>query len=557
MIYAMSGGSLAAEGVPCYIPSRLFSTGFAPDPAVIRFFQGMLMAQPAPARNLQSFVQFLEERGELIRIKDPVDPYLEVTELADRFVKAGEHPALLFENPVLGPAGKAAGRTESALNADGRPVPLLINLFASRRRMAWALGCESMEEAVSRIEEPLKLGPPEGLWEKIRMLGKLKEWGGRTPKSVGSGPCQEIIVQGAELEKRGLLDLMPVLTTWPGDGGPYITAPLVITRNPANGRRNIGMYRMQVFDGCTTGMHWQIHKTGAAHYAEYEKQGERMPVCVAIGGPPALTYAATAPLPPDIDEALFAGYVAGAPIEMTRAVTCDLEVPAEADFVIEGYVEPGERRLEGDFGDHTGWYSLAEDFPVFHVTAITSRRDPIYLTTVVGKPPMEDGWLGWATERLFLPLLQVPLPEVVNYHLPAAACFHNLVIVAIDKRYPGHARKVCQALWGTGQIMFTKNVIVVDGDVDPQNLNDVLWRVTGSLDPARDVFFSEGPVDQLDHSTNLACFGGKMGIDGTRKLPGESGYERPWPPLVEMDEATRRMVDDKWSTLLDRLKGGA
>jgi 4-hydroxy-3-polyprenylbenzoate decarboxylase len=507
-----------------------------------------------PTGDLSSFVRFLEERGELIRISRPVDPCLEVTEIADRFVKAGENPALLFENPVPGRWSAARGLDRPSRDAAGRPVPLLINLFASRRRMAWALGCDSLEEAVAKIEEPLKMGPPEGLWDKVRMLGKLKGWGEAMPRNVGRGACQEIVVRDAELEKRGLLDLMPILTTWPKDGGPYITTPLVITRNPENGKRNIGMYRMQVFDGRTTGMHWQIHKTGASHHAEYEKRNERMPVCVAIGGPPVMTYAATAPLPPDIDEAMFAGFLTGRPVAMTRAVTCDLEVPAEADFVIEGYVEPGERRLEGDFGDHTGWYSLAEEFPVFHVTAVTSRRNPIYLTTIVGKPPMEDGWLGWATERLFLPLLRVPLPEVVDYHLPAAACFHNLVIISIRKRYPGHARKVCQALWGTGQIMFTKTVIVVDEDVDVHNLNDVLWRVTGSIDPARDVFFSEGPIDQLDHATNLACYGGKMGVDATRKLSGEKGYDREWPDVVTMDPDVTASVSVAWADLLERLR---
>ncbi len=514
------------------------------------------MPSAIPVSNLKSFVEFLEKKGELIRISEPVDPTLEVTEIADRFVKNGENPALLFENPLPGKLSAAHGRTQKALKTDGKPVPLLINLFASRQRMAWALGCESLEEAVARIEEPLKMAPPEGLWDKVRMLGKLKDWGGSMPRSVSKGACQEVVVQGSELEKRGLLDIMPVLKTWPGDGGPYITTPLVITRNPENGRRNIGMYRMQVYDGQTTGMHWQIHKTGASHYAEHEKAGTRMPVCVAVGGSPALTYAATAPLPPDIDEALFAGFLSGQPVAMTKAVTCDLEVPAEADFIIEGYVEPGERRIEGDFGDHTGWYSLAEEFPVFHVTAITSRRDPIYLTTIVGRPPMEDGWLGMATERLFLPLLRVPLPEVVDYHLPVAACFHNLVIIAIKKRYPGHARKVCQALWGTGQIMFTKTVIVVDEDVDVHNMNEVVWRVTGSLDPKRDVFFSEGPVDQLDHAVNLACYGGKMGIDGTRKLAGELGFEREWPPVVEMDDTVKTMVDQKWTDLLGNLRNG-
>ncbi len=511
------------------------------------------MAQKIPTTDLRSFVKFLEDKGELIRISEPVDPYLEVTEIADRFVKSGENPALFFENPTLGVLGQNGGRTEVARNAAGKPVPLLINLFASTQRMAWALGCETIGEAVAKIEEPLKMGPPEGLWDKVRLLGKLQSWGKRMPQSVGAGPCQEIVVQGAELRERGILDLMPVLTTWPGDGGPYITTPLVITRNPENGRRNIGMYRMQVYDGLTTGMHWQIHKTGAAHYSEYEKRGERMPVCVAIGGPPALTYAATAPLPPDIDEAMFAGFLSDSPISMTKAVTCDLEVPAEADFIIEGYVEPGERRVEGDFGDHTGFYSLAEEFPVFHVTAITSRRDPIYLTTIVGRPPMEDGWLGMATERLFLPLLRIPLPEVVDYHLPVAACFHNLVIISIKKRYPGHGRKVCQALWGTGQIMFSKVIVVVDEDVNVHDMNEVLWRVSNAVDPVRDVFFSEGPVDQLDHTTNLACYGGKMGIDGTKKLHGEAGFEREWPPIVKMDGAVKSMVEEKWSKLLGKL----
>ncbi len=511
------------------------------------------MSGSVPVNNLKSFIAFLEERGELVRIAEPVDPTLEITEIADRFVKAGENPALLFETPVPGRWSIEAGRTEQARDASGKPVPVLMNLFASKQRTAWALGAQSMAELEAKIREPLQMGPPTGLWDKVKMLGKLKDIGGVMPRTARGGPCQDVVVQGDELEQRGLLDLLPVLKTWPGDGGPYITTPLVITRNPENGRRNIGMYRMQVYDGRTTGMHWQIHKTGAAHFAEHEKAGTRMPVCVAIGGPPALTYAATAPLPPDIDEAMFAGFLTGQPIKMTRAVTCDLEVPAEADFVIEGYVEPGERRMEGDFGDHTGWYSLAEEFPVFHVTAVTSRKDPVYLSTIVGRPPMEDGWLGWATERLFLPLLQVPLPEVVDYHLPVAACFHNLVIISIKKRYPGHARKVCQALWGTGQIMFTKTVVVVDEDVNVHDPQEVLWRVTGSLDPVRDVFFSEGPVDQLDHATNLACYGGKMGIDGTRKLPGELGYEREWPDVVTMKPEVKVEVEKKWSGLLARL----
>jgi 4-hydroxy-3-polyprenylbenzoate decarboxylase len=532
------------------------------------------MSDGVPVRDLRSFCRFLEERGELVRVSDPVDPRLEVTEIADRFVKAGERPALLFENPRPGPPAQAEDRARPATASDGRPVPLAINLFASRRRLAWALGCAtgSLDEAIARIEEPLGMGAgggdqgkpgaagtglsilgggsSAGFWDRLRLLGKLKEWSGALPRSVGRGPCQEVVVSGDELDRRGLLDLMPVLTTWPGDGGPYVTLPLVITRNPENGRRNIGMYRMQVFDGRTTGMHWQIHKTGAAHYALHEKRGERMPVCVAIGGPPALTYAATAPLPEDIDEALFAGFLTGAPVAFTRAVTCDLDVPAEADFVIEGYVDPGERRLEGPFGDHTGFYSLAEEFPVFHVTAITSRRDPIYLTTIVGPPPMEDGVLGWASERLFLPLMRAALPEIVDVHLPVAACFHNLALVAIRKRYPGHARKVCHALWGMGQMMFSKVIVVVDEDVNVQDPNEALWRIANAVDPRRDTFCVEGPVDQLDHTTSVPLVGGKMGVDATRKWPGEEGYAREWPPVVAMSEDVKALVEAKWGDLL-------
>jgi len=512
------------------------------------------MAASLPHRELRAFCRFLEARGELIRVKEPVDPYLEVTELADRFVKAGESPALLFENPLPGPLGQAAGRATAARTADGRPVPRVINLFASRQRLAWALGCATMEEAVAKIEAPLQAGAPAGgLWDKLRLLGKLKEWGSALPKSVGRGACQEVVVQGDELARRGLLDLIPVLTTWPQDGGPYITFPLVITRNPESGKRNLGMYRLQVYDGRTTGMHWQVHKTGAAHYDLYERRGERMPVCVAIGGPPALTYAATAPLPDDLDEALLAGFLTGAPIAFTKAVTCDLEVPADADFVIEGYVDPGERRVEGPFGDHTGFYSLAEPFPVFHVTAITSRRDPIYLTTIVGRPPMEDGVLGWATERLFLPMLRTALPEIVDLHLPVAACFHNLALVSIRKRYPGHARKVCHALWGMGQMMFCKTIIVVDDDVNVQGPYETLWRVSNAVDPQRDTFFATGPVDQLDHTTNVALIGGKMGLDATRKWPGEDGYGREWPPVITMRDDVKRQVDERWGSLLGRL----
>jgi 4-hydroxy-3-polyprenylbenzoate decarboxylase len=507
-----------------------------------------------PNRDLQSFVAFLEERGALIRVTEPVDPHLELGEIADRFVKAGESPALLFEDVRPGRYGPGAGRTRRATRADGGGVPVLINAFAARDRMAWALGCDSMDAAVAKIREPLELGAPEGLWDKLKLLGKAREWGAGAPKTVSGGPCQDVVVTGDDLDRRGLLDLMPVLTTWPLDGGPYVTLPLVITRNPVSGRRNIGMYRLQVFDGRTTGMHWQLHKTGAEHYREAERRGERLPVCVALGGPPALTYAATAPLPPEIDEALFAGFLQGRPVEWTQALTNDLLVPARADFVIEGYVDPGERRSEGPFGDHTGFYTLPEEFPVFHVTAITSRRDAIYPTTIVGVPPMEDKWLGWATERLFLPILQKPLPEVVDYHLPAEACFHNLAIVAIRKAYPGHARKVASALWGMGQMMFCKTIVVVDEDVNVQDPGEVLWRVTNSIDPKRDCFFAEGPVDHLDHAVNVQFLGGKLGIDATTKWEGEAGFSREWPPIVRMDETVKADVGRNWADLLGRLE---
>ncbi len=508
-----------------------------------------------PVDDLQSFLALLERRGELIRVSEPVDPCLEASEIADRFVKAGEAPALLFENPTPGAYGRAAGLETPALDVDGRPVPLVMNLFATRRRMAWALGCESIDEAVARIREPLDMGPPEdGLWGKLKLLGKARDWGAGLPKTVQGGPCQEVVITGDELRRRGLLDVMPVLKTWPLDGGPFITLPLVITRNPETGRRNIGMYRLQVHDGMSTGLHWQLHKTGAEHYREHERRGERMPVCVALGGPPVLTYAATAPLPPEVDEALFAGFLTGRPVAWTKAVTNDLQVPAEAEFVIEGYAEPGERRSEGPFGDHTGFYTLPEDFPVLHVTAITSRRRPVYPATLVGVPPMEDAALGWATERLFLPLLQKTLPEIVDYHLPPAACFHNLAVVAIRKGYPGHARKVCHALWGLGQMMFCKTIVVVDEDVDVQDMTEVLWRVTNSIDPQRDTFFVDGPVDHLDHAVSVQFTGGKMGIDATTKLEGEAGFAREWPPIVRMSDEVRADVDAKWRDLLARLE---
>lgn len=476
-------------------------------------------------RSLHDAVLFLEERHALVRIRETVDPRLDITEIADRVMKRGG-PALLFEN------------------VKGSRFPLLMNTFGSAERMAWMLGGESLPDIAAEIADLVRTTPPAGLLEKIRMLPKLARFGSYLPRtSRNSAPCQDIRMESPDLYQ------LPILTCWPQDGGPFITFPMVITQDPVTRVRNVGLYRMQVYDKATTGMHWQIHKVGARHYQYYKERGERMPVAVAIGGDPILTWAACAPLPDGIDEFMVAGLLRRRAVDLVPCTTIPLEVPAECDFIIEGYVDPAEAlRAEGPFGDHTGYYTLPEPYPVFHVTAITHRRHPIYLTTIVGKPPMEDGWMGTAVERLTLPLLQMQFPEIVDYHLPVAACFHNLALIAIKKQYPGHAHKIMHSLWGTGQLMFSKTIIVVDQDVDVHNPTDIIWRVTNNIDPRRDICFTDGPVDALDHAAPQALVGSKMGIDATRKIPGEAHY-RAWPPDIVMDHTTQQRVDALWSRL--------
>ena len=485
-------------------------------------------------RDLREFIADLEACGELARVRGEVDPRLEITEITQRTTRAGG-PALLFER------------------VKGHSTPVLINAFGSMERMAMALGVARIEDLAAEIESVLELPAGGGsgglsMVDKLKMLPRLKELSEIGPRVVRDGPCQEVVLEG----ERANLDAFPIIQCWPEDGGRFITLPLVFSRHPETGGRNMGMYRMQVYDQRTTGMHWHRHKGGAGHYWAAEKRGERLPVAAVLGGDPLLVYAATAPLPDGIDELLFAGFVRKRGVEMVRCRTVDLEVPATAEIVIEGWVEPRERRREGPFGDHTGYYSLPDDFPVFHVSAITHRRDPIYPTTVVGPPPQEDAFLGKATERLFLPLLRKQLPEIVDMNLPVESCFHNLVIVSIDKRYPGHARKVMHAFWGLGQLMFSKIIVVVDKDVNVHDPREVLWKATNHIDPRRDIVFVDGPVDELDHAAPLVCFGSKMGIDATHKWRGE-GFERDWPEEMVMSPEVVERVDARWGELGIRL----
>ncbi|MGD0475834.1 MAG: menaquinone biosynthesis decarboxylase [Candidatus Velthaea sp.] len=473
-----------------------------------------------PIRSLADFVSVLRAAGELAVVEAAVDPYLEISEITDRVVKAGG-PALLFSRVT------------------GSAFPVLTNAFGSERRMALALGADSLAGVEARIRKAIDLSVPDTLGGKLGKLLSLTTLASAIPRTVAAGPCQEVI------EREPDLRTLPVLTTWPLDGGPFVTLPLVITKDPVSGTQNVGMYRVQVYDRNTTGMHWQRHKQGRAHA---EKWGRRIPVAVAIGADPAITYAATAPLPPIVDEMALAGFLRGAPIEMVRCQTIDLKVPAHAEFVLEGYVDNEELRVEGPFGDHTGVYSLADYYPTFHVECITRRRAPIYAATVVGKPPMEDAWLGKATERLFLPLLQMVVPEIVDYNLPVEGGFHNLAIVAVRKSYPGQAKKVMNALWGLGHMMMlTRTLLVVDHDIDPADVRGVVWTALNNVDPSRDLVIMPGPVDDLDHSGSyLMSLGNKLGIDATRKRADE-GYAREWPPEILMDEATRARVSARWA----------
>ena len=477
-------------------------------------------------QDLRAFIEHVESAGQLRRVTVEVDPYLEITEIADRVMKSGG-PALVFEN------------------VKGSDIPLAINLLGTQQRMAWALGVNEWSELEHRIEGLLDLAmspPPPSIWGKLQTIGEIIRVGRIGPKTLNSGPVQEVV----ETESPSLEGL-PIPTCWPKDGGPYITMPLVFTHDPTTGKRNVGMYRLQVFDSRTLGMHWQLHKGGAEHWRRNSEASTRMEVAIAIGAEPIMLYAATAPLPPDIDELVFAGFLRGEPVEMVRGQTVDIAVPARAEIVLEGYVDPQETRLEGPFGDHVGYYSLAEPYPVFHLTAVTRRRDPVFVSTIVGRPPMEDGWIGKATERLFLPLIRLVIPELVDMNLPVHGVFHNFAIVSIRKRYPGHARKVMHAIWGTGQLMFTKYVIVVDADVNVQNLKEVLWRVGANTDPSRDVEHAQGVMDALEFATTHANVGGKLGIDATRKVP-EEGFPREWPPDIIMDEEIKEAVTARWTT---------
>jgi len=474
--------------------------------------------------DLREFIRALEKHGELKRIPFEVDPHLEITEFADRSVKSGG-PALLFEKPK------------------GSDVPVLINAFAIMRRMEIALEVSSVEEVAGRISELLAMQKPEGLLGKLKMLPKLAELGNIFPKMVSSGPCKEVIRRQGEFD----LKYFPILHCWPQDAGRFITLPMVFSRNPDTGKRNCGCYRLQVFDGSTTGMHWQTHKQGAEHYRRLRAAGgtKRMDIAVAIGSDPATMYSAILPLPPDLDEMMIAGFLRGKPVEMVKCETSDLEVPAHSEIVLEGYVEMGELRREGPFGDHTGFYSLDDDYPVFHITCVTHRKKPIYATTIVGPPPMEDFYMGKAIERIFLPLMRLQLPEIRDISMPAEGIFHNLILVAIRKSYPGHARKVMHAIWGLGQAMFSKCIVVVDEDVDVQNSGEVAWKALNNIDPERDIQFVMGPVDSLDHSSRLPNYGSKMGIDATRKWP-EEGFTRPWPDVIRMPEEVRARVAALW-----------
>jgi len=517
--------------------------------------------------DLRDWIQALDRAGELKRVRMEADPILEISEIADRVSKSRVvdkdrqatlgGKALLFENVKGCPGGQ-----------------LLINQFGSARRMRLALEVDALDEIADRIKSFMDVKSPQGFLDKVKMLPMLAEMGKFFPKTVASGPCKEVIKR----DNFSLLDF-PILQCWPKDAGRFITLPCVITRDPKTGKRNVGMYRMQIYDERTTGMHWQRQKVAAEHYRERMREtqqaaslrvdlmarssggsmlaaGDRpsgkMEVAVVIGTEPALTFSAIVPAPPDVEEFIIAGFLRQKPVELVKCETVDLDVPAHAEIVLEGYVNLDELRTEGPFGDHTGFYSLEDEYPVFHVTCVTHRKDPIYATTVVGKPPQEDAWMGKAVERIFLPLMKLTIPELVDINLPIEGVFHNLMIVSIRKSYPGQARKVMNAIWSLGQAMFTKCILVVDEDVDVQDLGDVTLKVLNNIDPERDIQFTLGPVDSLDHAARLANYGSKMGIDATRKWSTE-GFTRPWPDEIVMDAKTRALVDGKWKALAKEL----
>jgi 4-hydroxy-3-polyprenylbenzoate decarboxylase len=481
--------------------------------------------------NLRDFIALLEERNQLARIQLPISPILEITEITDRVSKAplDKNKALLFEN------------------VPGFEMPVLINAFGSPQRMAWALGLDDLEQLNQKLGEVIDPRLPRGLRETLGrgqdLINVLRSIGLK-PKKVRSAPVQENII-----DDNSSLNILPILQCWPKDGGLFITLPQVITRDPQTQVRNVGMYRLQVVDERTLLMHWQRHKGGAEHERIARlTQKDTIPAAIVLGGDPASMWCASAPLPPNIDEYLLAGYLRGSPVEFVDCISQPIEVPAEAEIVIEGYVDPNEHQPEGPFGDHTGYYTPVEPFPTFHVTAITHRKNPIYPTTIVGIPPMEDVWMGKATERLFLPLMRLFLPEIVDVSMPAEGVFHNLVLVAIKKRYPGHARKVMNGLWGLGLMSLAKTIVVLDEWVDVQNYSQVAWQAFGNVDWSHDVIHLDGPVDHLDHASYNHSFGGKIGVDATAKLP-EEGYTRSWPELIEMDPQVKARIDEIWGTL--------
>jgi 4-hydroxy-3-polyprenylbenzoate decarboxylase len=477
-------------------------------------------------RDLREFLRKLEKEGELKRVSVDVDPILEITEISNRAVKAGG-PALVFEKPR------------------NSKIPVVTNLVGTERRIALALESDSLDEVAGRISSVLDMQSPQGLLDKVKLLPKLAELGSVFPKTVRSGPCQDVV----RTDDFSLLDF-PILQCWPQDGGRFITWPMVITKNPETGKRNVGCYRMQVFDERTTGMHWQTQKHGAEHYrsARSKSPTGRLEVAVAIGADPATCLAGILPVPPDMDEFMFSGFLRREPVELVSCKTVDLEVPANAEIILEGYVELGEMRTEGPFGDHTGFYSLEGQYPVFHVTCVTHQKDPLYLTTIVGPPPQEDYFIGHAIERIFMPVMKLQHPEIVDVAMPAEGIFQNLMIVSIRKSYPGHARKTMNAIWSLGQAMFTKVIVVVDHDVNVQDSREVVWKALCAIDPERDIQFVLGPVDTLDHAARKQDFGSKMGIDATRKW-SEEGYTGKWPDEIRMDAATKQRMDSVWRQL--------
>jgi len=473
-------------------------------------------------RNLSEFVERLRQEKELTDIRAEVDPHLEISEIYDRVVKK-EGPALLFHR------------------VKGSAIPLAINLYGSFRRMSLALGVSDIREVAKRLEGFLELKVPEKLTDKLKLLPKLHLLNKITPRTVRQGPCQEVVKEEGEL-----LSELPIIQCWPKDAGRYITLPMVVTKDPETGIRNVGTYRMQVFDGRSTGMHWQIHKDGTSHHRKSQEKGiKRMEVAVALGADPATMFSAVCPLPYGIDEFVFSGFLRGEAVDLVKCKTVDLEVPAESEIVLEGYVDVENKRREGPFGDHTGYYSLAKDFPVFHIQCVTRRRSPIYATTVVGRPPMEDAYMGKAIERIFLPLISSQFPEIIDLNLPAEGVFTNCVLVSVKKSYPQHAKKVMHLLWGFGQLMFEKMILVFDHDVNIHDPQEVAWRAFNNVDPKRDMIFTEGPLDELDISASQDLYGSKVGVDCTRKWP-EEGMQRAWPDDIVMTEEIKAKVTRRW-----------